>query len=154
MFMHKGSICRWTLGAALIAGAIVGVVREASADHRLWVYSDQTNLSCYLDPSGNYIFGEAWGFDVFGTKYCEAMTQGGTAMARCPGNVTQHQARIDTRGQTASQTGTVYATSPMVTTWQQQSSAIGYSAPPSSGCPGGGSWTVASQGMDPPGGVP
>jgi hypothetical protein len=153
--MHNNRTCRWVLGAALIGAAIFGAARNASADHRLWVYVDQTNLSCSRDPNGNSVLGEAWGFDPFGTKFCEAIAGGTTAMARCPGNVTQHQARIDTRYDTTiNQTGTIYATSPMVTTWQSASQSINYVAPAGPNCPGGGSWWVQSVGQDPPGGVP
>jgi hypothetical protein len=153
--MHTSRTCRWVSGAALIGAAIFGVARNASADHRLWIYVDETNLSCPVDPSGNTLVGEAWGFDPFGTKFCETMAAGGTGMARCPVNVTQHQARIDTRYYgTLNQTGTVYATSPMVTTWQSASQNINYAEPAGPNCPGGGSWWAQSVGQDPPGAVP
>jgi hypothetical protein len=154
--MHTSRMFRWTLGAALVAAAVFGVARNASADHRLWVFVDATSLTCFTDPNGNFIFGEAWGFDPFGTKFCETMSTGGTGMARCPGNVTQHQARIDTRFGSGSlaQTGTVYATSAMVTTWQSASSDASYTVPANSDCPSGGSFFVQSAGYDPPGSVP
>ncbi len=148
--MHANAMWRWATGAALIGGAVALSGRAAAADHRLWVVVDNTNLNCLNDASGNIIFGEARGADLFGTVQCEAMNVGGTASARCSILATEHQAVIDTRAQsTINLTGTVYAKSPIQTTWTSASSQISLSQSNSTNCPGGGTIFVQSVGMDP-----
>lgn len=144
---------RWLVGAALAGGAVVLTMHEASADHRLFVLDDATNLSCLTDVSGNYVFGEALGQDLFGTQQCEAMSTGGSAVSRCPFNATQHVAQIDTRNpSTWARTGTVYAgPTPAVTTWTNESAQLNW-VNNNPNCQG--SFFVASQGMEVGGTVP
>jgi hypothetical protein len=155
--MIAGKYVRWGC-IALLATAAVALTHEAAADHRLFALVDNTNLNCTVDPSGNLIFGEAWGQDGFGTRQCEAISWGGTAQSRCPVNATQHIARIDTRNpQTFALTGTVYAQSaaPQII-WTSASNQLSWTNPNNCGPQGGngGTYYVVSQGFEVPGGVP
>jgi hypothetical protein len=148
--MHANAMWRWATGAALIGGAVALSGRAAAADHRIWVAVDNTNLNCLNDASGNVILGEARGADGLGNVQCEVMSLGGTASARCSIFATEHQAVIDTRDPSAiNLTGTVYAKSPIQTTWSSTSSQISLSQSNTTNCPGGGTIFVESVGQDP-----
>jgi hypothetical protein len=143
----------WLAGLALAAcGALVAIAGDASADHRLTVTASG-GFTCHWDAAGNYLDGEAWGFDMFGTKFCEVGTDQGTAMTRCPANVISHQALIVARQEPSNNFVQSYAQSALQTTWTSQSAVAKYSYPAPGFCGGSGTvnWTAHSQGVETPG---
>jgi hypothetical protein len=153
--MHVAERWRWFGGAVLACGVIASSARDASADRKLKVSVINTSPDCIVDPSGNLVFGEAWGLDIFAlTKLCETMGTGGTAMSSCPSNTLYHEAKITTRNPNNVNLLSSLYTSPVQFTWSSQSTQLVYNDPASANCPNGTTYYVISQGLDTPGATP
>jgi hypothetical protein len=76
--MNTKQISGWFFGAALAAGALW--LRPAAAEDVLLVEVHQNNPASCLNPgSNNSFYGEAWGYDVAGTrKICEVSVLAGS----------------------------------------------------------------------------